>query len=984
MINRNMPRLVIAVPHSWLRETLHHLLSDFSAEIICVSTLDDLLEMAQTPVDAIIVDVFGYPHPYDTLLQVLRGGAPRAAIIALLSTDTVDYRDAVVHGGANAVVVVEQAFEELIPGVVQALKGGRFNTYLARLLEKQKSIFQLKVKDSTQMVSDKQEESGGLSRRTFLKMSAATGATAAVVGPDIGALCNLVPVESTEQVPASTGEETLVPTYCRPNCNHGCRIYAHVRDGKVVKTSMAPFPDPRYNRICLRGLTHPEQMYSDRRLKYPMKRAGERGENKWEQISWDEAIDTITTRFQDIGAEYGSTSVAFTQGSGNFGVLSATLYGAQQRFFSVIGASALSMTLDVAVAHGNGKVFGPGQAANDCSDLLNAKTIFVFGSNVTESLIHIWHFMAEAQEKGARLIVVDPIFTTTASKADQWVRIRPGTDAALFLSMMQVIFDEGLEDTQYIHDHTVGPFLVREDNKKFLRQSDLTGEAPDTTTDPATGAEVVIDPYVVWSIEADEAVVLAEGVQAALTGAFEVNGIAVRTALDLLKEAVAEYDPATASAITTVPVETIRQLAELYATNRPASLFSYMGIDHYDNGHWAGFAEASLAAITGNVGVHGAGINERWYYADNLDVLGFVFPDYKFSRDIFTDDLFESARQGTIRGNPESIKALYVATCNPLAAHADHKTWINTVLPSLDFIVTADIFMTETAMYSDIVLPVAHWFEITDMQLASNHPYIVYGNKAVEPLYESKSDFDILKLMAAKMGVSQYFDYTEDEMLALSISPVLAEKAGCSLEKIKEDGVFKVWYQDPEQPNIGAGFNGIFATPSGRAEFYNETPAPRVVSTTSLAGFNPETERLPRFEPPLEVWHEREIAQKYPLAFFQEHTRWRVHTTYSEAAWLRELDPEPTVKISPDDASARGISSGDYVEVYNDRGSVVVKAVISSALPQGMLSMPKGWLPKQHRQGNPCDLTHNVLNPSSINQSYFDVAVEVRQWNVEA
>ena len=452
----------------------------------------------------------------------------------------------------------------------------------------------------------------------------------------------------------------------------------------------------------------------------------------------------------------------------------------------------------------------------------------------------------------------------------------------------------------------------------------------------------------------------------------------------MLKEAVAEYPPEVASEITTIPEDTIRELAHVYATNVPSTLFSYMGIDHYDNGHLTGFAQASLASITGNVGIYGGSINERWYYADNLNVLDFIFPDYKFPREIFTDDLFESAKEGSIQGDQPPIKALYVSTSNPLAQHSDYNYWINSVLPSLDFIVAADIYMTQAVKYADIVLPVAHWFEITDMQLASNHPYIVYGEQAVQPLYESKSDLDILKLLAERMGVSEYFDYSIDELLTMSISPSFAERTGCTLEKIKEDGVFKVWYQDPDKPNIGAGYNGVFGTPSGRAEFYNEDPAPRVVSTTSLDYFDPETERLPHFAPPIEAWPESELAEKYPLAFYQEHTRWRVHTQYSEAAWLRELDPEPTVKISTVDASNRDISTGDYVEIFNDRGSCVVKAVVSSALPTGMVSLPKGWLPHQHVHGNPWELTHMKLNPSSINQSYFDVAVEVRKWNGEA
>jgi molybdopterin-containing oxidoreductase family molybdopterin binding subunit len=866
-----------------------------------------------------------------------------------------------------------------------AVRDGGSQWYMARLSEVVQKLANPNLSKTKESAMDKEKHGGGASmkRRDFLKVSSATVGAAAVVGvPGRKALRNLTVVEE-EHVPAPASEEKLVPTFCRPNCNNGCRMYAHVRDGKVVKTSPAPFPDERYNRICLRGLTQTQQMYSDRRLKYPMKRVGKRGEGKWERISWDEAINTVTDKFKEVQEKYGSTALSFTMGSGNFGMLSSTFYGAYHRLFSVLGASALDNTLDAAIGYGQGRVFGPGQAANDPSDLLNARTILISGANVTESLIHIWHFIAEAMENGTKVIVIDPVYTATASKANQWVPIRAGSDAALFLSMMQVILADGLENTAYIHDHTVGPFLVRADNGQFLRQSHVTGKEPEKVVDPATKQEVVKDPFMVWSEAENKPVVLAEGVKAALNGTYTVNGITVTTGLDLLKKAVSEYTPEHASEITTVDPQVIRDLAHTYATSTPATIFNYMGLDHYDNGHYNGFAEAALAAITGNIGIHGGTIGSHWYYMDSLDLMGFVFPDNKFARGFYTDDLFETAAKGTIMGKPDPIKAMFVATCNPLGSHADLNTWLNTVLPSLDFIATADIYMSETVLYSDIVLPVAHWFEITDMQLGNNHPYILYGEKAVEPLFESKSDYEIMKLIAKKMGVESYFSKSEDEMLQSSISKAFADRTGCTLEKIKKDGVFKVWYQDPDQPNIGLGFNGVFGTPTGRAEFYVENPTPRVVSSSSLA-FKPDNEHLPRFQPPIEAWYESPVSKKYPLAFFQEHARWRVHTQYAEVAWLRELDPEPTVKINPDDATARGIAQGDYVEIFNDRGMCVVKAVISSALPRGFLSLPKGWLLYQYKKGSACELTHMKLNPASVNQSYFDVAVEVRKWTEEA
>ena len=779
---------------------------------------------------------------------------------------------------------------------------------------------------------------------------------------------------------------TLVRTFCRPNCFGGCPVYAHVRDGVVVQTSSAPLPDPRYNRICLRGLSQPQQMYSDRRLLYPKKRVGERGSGQWERITWDEALATVTERFKEIIETSGPRAIAYTEGSGNYGTLTSSHFGATSRFFAALDATTLSNTLDVAQAHGLMQVFG-GLPNNDPADMANAETIFIVGSNMTEAQIHTWHFVADAMDKGAKVYVVDPIFTVTASKADQWVRIRPGSDTAMFMSMAQIILDEGLQDDQYIHDSTVGPLLVREDDGQFLRFCDVFGGEAPTRPDPMTGQPLNDDKYMVWSAASDELVVMEDGTTAALTGTHEVTladgtSVVVRTGLDLLKDAVAEWTPEKAEEFTTIPANMLREMARRYATSKPATIYHCMGIDHWDNGHRNAFAEAALAAITGNVGKPGAGLGFKWYYAENLDWVAWMMPGGKTGRTIYTDDMFEVAKTGTICGEPDAIKALYVAGCNPLGAYTDRNTWINEVFPSIDFIVAVDIYNSDTVEYADLVLPAAHWFERQDMQLANNHPYIIWGDKAVEPLGESRPDIDILRDLAGPLGIKEFFPDDDDELLETAISKPWAERIGFSLERVKREGAVKVWYQSEEADNVCLGYDGTFPTPSGRAEFYNPNPAPRVLSTTSMR-FDPSIEKLPRFEPPIEAWPGTEAHAKYPLVFFQEHTRWRVHTQYAEVPLLRELDPEPTVKISPQDAEARGITSGDEVEIYNDRGHVVVKAVVSKALPQGMLSLPKGWLAHQHKVGAPSELTHMKLNPASINQSYFDVAVEVRLWDGE-
>ncbi|WP_441389674.1 molybdopterin-containing oxidoreductase family protein [Ancrocorticia sp.] len=807
---------------------------------------------------------------------------------------------------------------------------------------------------------------------------------------------------------ASEAGEKWVRTYCRPNCFGGCPLMAHVREGKVIGVSPAPLPDPKYNRVCLRGLTQPEQQYSARRILHPKKRVGPRGSGQWQEISWDEAIDMVVENFTAVKEQYGSSAIALTEGSGNYGTLSSSHFGAVRRLFAALDATVLSNTLDVAQAHGLMQVFG-GLPNNDPADLANAKTIFIIGSNMTEAQIHTWHFVSDAKDKGAKVIVIDPIYTPTASKADQWVRIRPGSDPAMFLAMTRVVMDEGIMNEDFLRRSSVAPLLVREDTGQFLRASDLsrtlsdneaeasdldgsaTGTAEDeadgvTSTDglySAGGPTVITDPFIVWSDSEDHAVELADGfMDTRLYGSFEVQGIKVRTALDLLWDAVDEWTLEKSEEVTTIPAQTLHDMAITLATETPASMYHAMGIDHWDNGHLSTFAESALACVTGNVSRKGSQLGFKWYFAENYDFVNWMMPDGHMARDIYTDDIFELANEGTIQGKPDAIKAMYASGCNPLGAYCDRNQWIDKVLPMLDFIVTADIYNSDTVEYSDLVLPACHWFERQDIQWAANHPFITWSDKAVEPLGESKPDVDIMRLLADRLGVKQYFPDSDDELINIAISDDWAKANNFDLQRLKEEGALQISYQDPSQPNICLGADGSYPTATGRAQFYNPNPTPRVQSSTSLH-FDPVKERLPYFEPPIEAWPTSPTHEKYPLTFFQEHTRWRVHTQYSEVPMLRELDPDPTVRMSPGDAAARSIHTGDLVEIFNDRGHVVVTAIVSDALPDGMVSLPKGWLGHQHIAGAPSELTHMRLNPTSVNQSFFDVAVEVRHWKGE-
>ena len=266
---------------------------------------------------------------------------------------------------------------------------------------------------------------------------------------------------------AATGETRVTRTVCGIVDGIRCGILAHVKDGVLIKVEPADFPDRRFRHICGRGLCSTKLVYHPDRLKHPLRRVGERGEGKWEQVSWDEALDTIAQRLTEVREKHGNESLAW--------------------IVEVLAYIRLACALEATLIN----PIGFGDAAGPCADQTSYGTHYghlytmdfeqpgmcvLWGANQCETRSYYWRRIRDAMEGGARMVAVDPRFTTTASKADEYVSIRPGTDAALALGMMNVIFERGLHDKGFITEHTVGPFLVRCDNGMFLRDGDIGPE----------------------------------------------------------------------------------------------------------------------------------------------------------------------------------------------------------------------------------------------------------------------------------------------------------------------------------------------------------------------------------------------------------------------------------------------------------------------------------------------------------------------------
>lgn len=241
-----------------------------------------------------------------------------------------------------------------------------------------------------------------VSRRSFVKgsLTAAVGAGAAswLTG------CSPKPVADTggtesEPTPVVEDNDEIFRGTCRCNCYGGCYLNIHVRDGKIVRTSMRDLPETAWNRICSKGLTHPYRVYDPNRAKYPMRRAGERGEGKWEQITWDEALDEIAQKFTQYAQEFGPDSVGIASGAGNYGFLDL-----MPRFQARIGASTVGTPLDFAPFYSLNPMVGMSLNfhGNEMTDLVNSKTLVIWGSNPAVSQIQGMHFIMEAREQERR------------------------------------------------------------------------------------------------------------------------------------------------------------------------------------------------------------------------------------------------------------------------------------------------------------------------------------------------------------------------------------------------------------------------------------------------------------------------------------------------------------------------------------------------------------------------------------------------------
>jgi thiosulfate reductase/polysulfide reductase chain A len=620
---------------------------------------------------------------------------------------------------------------------------------------------------------------------------------------------------------------------------------AEVADGKLLKLQGNPHHPLTKGKLCARGNAGVALLNDPDRLKYPQIRTGERGEGKFRRVSWNEALDFLASRLKELKQKYGPESVAlFPHGvhSGFFATLMkayGTPNSAEPAFAQCRGPRDIGYQL----------TFGRPVNSPEPVDLEESKCIVLLGSHIGENVFtsQVTAF-AEGLAKGAKLIVVDPRFSTAASKATFWLPIKPGTDTALLLAWMNVVITEGLYDKEYLDQYAIG--------FKEL-QAHVQGLTPE------------------W-----------------------------------------------AAPITELTASQIRDTAHLMAASRPAvAIHPGRHVTWYGNDTQRARAMAILTALLGAYGRKG-GIFLPTKLAQGriplppmpesdkprADRLEGAYPLATEEAHGLTQGLIEA----TQTGKPYPIKAWIVYGQNIFESIPTRQKTFDAI-KRLEFMAVVDVLPMEQTRYADLVLPEATYLERYDppaVVTTSKRPYVAIRQPAVEPMYESKPGWWIAKETARRLGLVDYFPWSDpDDHLRRLIAPLaINEQELKSLGAVSFDG--KPYIEDRT-----ADDGPLFPTQTGKIELSSS-----VLQDLKLPS-------LPAYEPvePPPPGYVRLIYGRSPVHSFSRT---------ENNAWLDDIMPENPVWISPRSAAAFGLKEGQKVILENQDG--VKSPAISVQLTSGI------------------------------------------------
>lgn len=678
-----------------------------------------------------------------------------------------------------------------------------------------------------------------ISRRDFLKLGAA-GAGALALG-------QMLPprvAQAARDAGAIDAEGNgFVHSMCEM-CVWRCGLIAKVVDGRVVKLDGNPEHPHSRGNLCPRGQSGLMNTYDPDRVLTPLIRVGKRGEGLFHQASWDEALDLVASNMLKIKDRYGPEAMIFSSTHNLSQVQFENLlyafgspnYGTQRSLCFNAMITAFSLT------------YGIEEPSRKYDDV---EFILMVGRNMMEAIsTSETGELSRAIDRGAKLVYLDPRYTKTASKATEWIPIRPGTDSAFLLAMINVIVSNQLADCEFV--------------KKYINGCD-----------------------------------------------------------DLPKE-MSRYTTEWAELITGVPAATIERIAREYAAARHNAM-AHPGwrTSNFINSFQTERAIATLNAISGNVltpggclsaevAAEGAGLGApRQPPYPRVSALRLDGVPWKYPLVPLKLGVFQELRDAILTGDPYQAHGWFISRQNPILSLPDRNKTLE-AFGKMDFIVTVDIIMNDTAWFSDVVLPEASYLERYDPLLPVNGKAFI-RQPVIESQGEAKSALWIYKQLGERLGLGDYFQYEDEEdYIRQQLEPL-----DVSLEEVKVKGYAEM----PEEEDDG---EITFNTPSGKIEIYSET--------LKNAGFSPWP-----------TWEEPAMPKEGEFYLLTGKVAQQTQFGTQNNQLLHKYSDEPRLWMNAQTAAKLGLATDDWVEVTSEVGQTHTRLLATQAIRPDCVYMTPGY-----------------------------------------
>jgi len=650
---------------------------------------------------------------------------------------------------------------------------------------------------------------------------------------------------------------------------------------------------------CLRRNAAREYIYHPDRVRFPLKRVGERGENRWERITWEQALNEIADKLRELKSKYGSETLFVTQGTNR------SIGWAGQRFMNLFGSPNIvgAATICYAPAIGvSGAMIGwPTIYRGDVTIERDkdgkpfTKCVLLLGMVPSRAYPRLWRTLGEAMKMGTKLIVIDCRRSLEAAMADIWLQPRPGTDTALFMSMINVIIEKGLYDREFVSKWCYGFEQLKERAKEYppKKAAEITWIPAEKIREAAIMYATNRPGIAVHGMGAEQQENSIELIQSkiilsAICGNIDVEG----------GDLVPGPMPGTKVGPWAPGLELSSKLPNAQKVKQIGSdrfkLLTHIGRDlvwSYNKGLWAGKAPLRAYAI------------------------------------------YPLVLRAILTGKPYPVRAGITVFSNPMVHMANSKL-VYQALKSLDLYVVKDFWLTPSAQLADYVLPSAAWPERPSLEPHGVGGDVLAGEAALPAIvpgeHEYWTEYDFFRGLGIRLGQEEYWPgRTQEEFYDERL-----KRLGMTLREFmdKENGVYISPTEYKKYEKMGG-----FATSTGKLELYSKI--------FEQLGYDP----LPRFEEPKESpFSTPELAKEYPLMLITGGRLYGYyHSEHRQIESIRKRYPYPRLQIDPGTAKKLGIEDGDWVWVETLRGTVKMKALYFDGIhPQVVHGEHGWWLPE--------------------------------------